>query len=282
MPEGDTIHRIAASLAPRLTGKTLERVTTQGLVRNVAGSTVTSVAAHGKHLVIELDSGAYLRAHLGMNGRFRAYGRAAGEALLGRMSPGRASLALVTDDAVYVWIGAPTIEISHRRKPLHGNAVAALGPDVLADDFDGRLAAERAAAHGNRTIAEVLLDQRIVAGIGNIYKSESLFAAGIDPRARVAGLDAVALEAIYAAAHRLMKASVERRPGHPGRPDRPPQNAALRSAASYAVYSRTGQPCPRCGTPIACYPLGDPPRWTWSCPSCQPPSTPLPTAVGTR
>jgi endonuclease-8 len=276
MPEGDTIHRIAASLAPRLTGKTLERVTTQGLVRDVAGSTVTCVAAHGKHLVIELDSGAYLRAHLGMNGRFRAYARAAGEALLGRMSPGRASLALVTDDAVYVWIGAPTVEISHRRKPLHGNAVAALGPDVLADHFDSRLAAERAAAHGSRTIADVLLDQRIVAGIGNIYKSESLFAAGIDPRARVAGLDAAALEAIYAAARRLMKASVDRQP------DRAPQNAAVRNAAPHAVYSRTGQPCPRCGTAIACYQLGDPPRWTWSCPSCQPPAPALPTAVGTR
>jgi formamidopyrimidine-DNA glycosylase len=133
MPEGDTIHRIAASLAPRLTGKRLERVTTQGLPRDVAGRTVTGVAAHGKHLVIDLDSGAYVRAHLGMNGRFRAYDRAAGDAMLAKLSPGRASLALVTDDSVYVWIGAPTIEISHRRGPRHGMAVAALGPDVLAE-----------------------------------------------------------------------------------------------------------------------------------------------------
>jgi endonuclease-8 len=267
MPEGDTIHRIAASLGPRLTGKRLERVTTQGLVRNVTGATVTSVAAHGKHLVIELDSGAYLRAHLGMNGRFRAYDRAAGEALLARMSPGRASLALTTDDAVYVWIGAPTIEVSHRRKPLHGSAVAALGPDVLAGDFDARAAAARAAEHGGRLVADVLLDQRIVAGIGNIYKSESLFAAGVDPRARVAQLTPAALEAIYAAAHERMTASVA------GRPGVTPQIAAGRNAAPHAVYSRTGQPCPRCGTAIACYQLGDPPRWTWSCPRCQPPST---------
>src|SRR5258705_9115292 len=105
MPEGDTIHRIAATLVPRLTGKTLERVTTQGLVRDVAGRTVTSVAAHGKHLVIELDNGAYLRAHLGMNGRFWAYDRAAGEARLAKLSPGRASPALVTDARGYLWIG---------------------------------------------------------------------------------------------------------------------------------------------------------------------------------
>jgi endonuclease VIII len=256
MPEGDTIHRIAASLAPRLTGKTLERVTTQGLARDVAGRTVTSVAAHGKHLVIELDSGAYLRAHLGMNGRFRAYDRVGGEAMLAKLSPGRASLALVTNDGVYLWIGAPTIEISHRRAPRHGMAVATLGPDVLAGDFDGRGAAARAAEHGARSIADVLLDQRIVAGIGNIYKCEALFAAGIDPRARVGQLGAAKLEEIYTAAHRLMVANL----GPPG----------TRPAPSFLVYSRTGKPCTRCGTAISCYMFGDPARWTWSCAACQP------------
>jgi endonuclease-8 len=204
MPEGDTIHRIAASLAPRLTGKTLERVTTQGLARDVAGRTVASVTAHGKHLVIELDGGTYLRAHLGMNGRFRAYDRAAGEAMLAKLSPGRASLALVTQDCVYLWIGAPMIEISNRRDPRHGMAVASLGPDVMDDRFDPRAAAARAAAQGTRRVADVLLDQRVVAGIGNIYKSEALFAAGVDPRARIDQLGAGTLEAIYAAAHRLM------------------------------------------------------------------------------
>src|SRR5690349_14675690 len=208
MPEGDTIHRIAASLGPRLTGKRLERVTTQGLVRNIAGQTVTSVAAHGKHLVIELDDGAYLRAHLGMNGRFRAYDRAAGEAMLARLSPGRASLALVTADGVYVWIGAPQIEVARRRDPRRGMAVGTLGPDVLAGDFDPRAAAERAAEHGDQRIADVLLDQRVVAGIGNIYKCEALFSAGVDPRTPVAHLDRRTLEAIYAAARRLMAASV--------------------------------------------------------------------------
>jgi endonuclease VIII len=288
MPEGDTIHRIAASLAPRLTGKVLERVTTQGLPRDVAGRRVLGVAAHGKHLVIDLDDGAYLRAHLGMNGRFRAYDRDRGEAILARMSPGRASLALVTDDGVYIWVGAPTIEISHRRAPRHGSAVAALGPDVLADDFDSRKAAARAAVHGARRIADVLLDQRVIAGIGNIYKTEALFAAGVDPRTRVDQLAPETLEAIYAAARRLMSEAISRGVGTPtalpaGRgsspvgsianatPQRgrspllPPQNAA-----PHLVYSRTGQPCPRCGTPIDCYSLGEPPRWTWSCPRCQP------------
>ncbi|HEY6175575.1 MAG TPA: DNA-formamidopyrimidine glycosylase family protein [Kofleriaceae bacterium] len=259
MPEGDAVRRIAALLAPRLTGRKLERVTTQGLVRDTAGRTVTKVAAHGKHLVIELDNGAYLRAHLGMNGRFRAYDREAGEAMLARLSPGRASLALVTADGVYVWIGAPTIEVSDRRAPRHGMAVGTLGPDVLAQDFDPWGAADRAAEHGTRTIADVLLDQRVVAGIGNIYKCESLFIAGVDPRTPVAQIDRRRLEAIYAAAHRLMAASVESsRAGGP------------RSASrDHAVYGRTGKPCQRCGSSIACYSHGEPPRWTWSCPVCQ-------------
>jgi endonuclease-8 len=266
MPEGDTIHRIAGSLAPRLTGQVLERVTTQGLTRDLAGRIVTRVSAHGKHLVIELDSGAYLRAHLGMNGRFRTYDRAAGEAMLAKLSPGRASLALVTVDAVYLWIGAPTIEISQRRDPRHGMAVAALGPDVLGDELDVRSAAARAAAHATRPIADVLLDQRVVAGIGNIYKSEALFVARIDPRTRVGQLDAGTLEAIYAAARRLMVANLG--PGSRGTlVTGTPRNP-------YLAYGRTAKPCPRCGTPIACVSLGEPPRWTWWCPTCQPAGDP--------
>jgi endonuclease VIII len=266
VPEGDTIHRIAAQLAPRLTGKTLERVTTQGLARDLAGRTVLGVAAHGKHLVIELDNGASLRAHLGMNGRFRAYRRAEGDQMLAKLSPGRASLALVTDDGVFLWIGAPTIEVSHRRDPRHGMAVAALGPDILSDAFDHRVAAARAAEHGSRAIAEVLLDQRIAAGIGNVYKSEALFCAGIDPRTPVARLAADALARIYELARAQMLANL----GPGPRTTRASLAGAPRDAR-YFVYSRTGKPCTRCGTAIQCVSQGDsPPRWTWWCPTCQP------------
>src|ERR1700756_4031434 len=126
MPEGDTIFRIAARAAPVLTGQTLARVTTQGLVRDLAGRTVTAVTSHGKHLVIELDDGAYLRIHLGMNGRFRLYNRAEGDAAIARMSPGRVSLALTTAEHVLLWLTAPTVEIAHRRSPRHGMAIASL------------------------------------------------------------------------------------------------------------------------------------------------------------
>ena len=97
MPEGDSIRRVASRLQP-LIGQTLARVTTQGIVRDLAGRTITAVAPHGKHLMIDLDDGTQLRMHLGMNGRVRYYMREDGEAAVARISPGRASLVLVTAD----------------------------------------------------------------------------------------------------------------------------------------------------------------------------------------
>jgi endonuclease VIII len=254
MPEGDSIKRVAISLAP-LVGQQLERVLTQGLERNLAGRTVTDVHPHGKHLMIDLDDGTQLRAHLGMNGRVRRYSRAEGEARIARMSPGRQTLVLITASVVVMWINARTIEVAPRRAPMRGLAIASLGPDVLADDFDPQLAASRAALHTDRMIADVLLDQRVAAGIGNIWKCESLFARGIDPRTRVGTLTREEIASVYASARELMLASL---------------SAAGRSAArGFAVYSKTNRPCPRCAALITAYQLGDPPRWTWSCAHCQ-------------
>lgn len=257
MPEGDSIKRIAEMLAP-LVGQALERVTTQGLARDLAGRTVSAVSTHGKHLMIDLDDGTQLRAHLGMNGRVRRYPRAEGEQRIARMSPGRATLVLVTAREVVMWLNARTIEVAARRAPMRGLAVAALGPDVLADEFDPRHAASRALAEPARAIVDVLLDQRVAAGIGNIWKSESLFACGIDPHASVGELSEDRLAAVYAKARELMLAGLQPAARLAGRP-------------RFAVYSRTGQPCPRCGAAIIVQPLGDPPRWTWSCARCQAP-----------
>lgn len=256
MPEGDSIRRVADRLQP-LIGQTLARVTTQGIVRDLAGRTITAVAPHGKHLMIDLDDGTQLRMHLGMNGRVRYYNRADGEAAVARTSPGRASLVLVTTDYVAMWIQAPTVEITARRAPMRGVAVASLGPDVLAADFDPAVAAIRAGEHACRMIGEVLLDQRVAAGIGNIWRSESLFACGIDPRTMVSALSADQIASIYRAARELMLANVA--------------GTAPRGARDhFAVYSRTNKPCPRCTTPIRAYQLGEPQRWAWSCPICQP------------
>ena len=265
MPEGDTIHKIAANLAPRLVGNRLERVTTQGLARAIAGRTVTGVTAHGKHLVIELDDGAYARVHLGMYGRWRFYDRTTGEAALAKLSPGRASLALVTADGVYIFVGARTVEIAQRRAPMRGQAIASLGPDVLADDFDSRQAASRAAVHGSRMIADVVLDQRVASGIGNVYKSEALFLRGIDPRTPAGRLTEDELVALYAVSRELMIENL----GSGPRTTREALAGDRPGDDRYFVYGRSNKPCRRCGTAIECYALGDPARWTWSCPQCQ-------------
>ena len=256
MPEGDSIRRVASRLAP-LVGQKLQRVTTQGIERDLAGRTIVSIEPHGKHLMIDLDDGTQLRMHLGMNGRVRYYMREDGDAAVARMSPGRASLVLATDIYLAMWINAPTVEIAPRRGPSRGLAVASLGPDVLADTFEPSVAADRAAAHPQRMIAEVLLDQRVAAGIGNIWKCESLFATGIDPRTLVATLSRDEIASIYRAASELMLAKL--------------RSAAPRGARNqFAVYSRTNKPCVRCKAPISAYQLGEPPRWTWSCATCQP------------
>lgn len=256
VPEGDSIRRVAQALAP-LTGQVIERMLTQGLVRDLAGRTVVSVTPYGKHLTIDLDDGTQLRTHLGMNGRVRRYPRAEGEATIARLSAGRASLVIVTRDLVALWIGARTVEVSARRAPMRGLAVASLGPDVLAEGFDPELAAARAASYPDRPVGVVLLDQRVAAGIGNIWKSEALHACGVDPRTPVGALSRDALAGVYRRASELMHANLA---------TSPPRGVR----AGFAVYSRTGQPCLRCATAIDVYRLGDPPRWTWSCARCQP------------
>ncbi len=246
VPEGDSIRRDAAKLAA-LVGQRIERATTQGLVRDLAGRVVTAVTPYGKHLTIVVDDGTELRVHRGIRGSFTATARADGEAWLARLSPGRASLALIVADAVYLWRDARTVEISPRRGARRGIAVAQLGLDVLADDFDSRLAASRARLHATRIVCDVLLDQRVVAGIGNIYKNEALFLCRIDPRAPISVLTDAQLDALYATANRLMKVS----------------------SRDFFVYGRTGEPCRTCRTTLQLAQLGDPPRWTWSCPQCQ-------------
>jgi endonuclease-8 len=253
MPEGDTIRGVANRLAP-LVGQTIERATTRGLIRSIAGRTVTAVDAHGKNLYIDLDDATQIHVHQGMNGRFRARSRGEGDALLARMSPGIVSLAIVTATHAFLWITCPTVEIVPRRAPRRGMSEARLGPDVLAGGFDPDHAAKRAAEHPARPIGDVLLDQRIAAGIGNIWKTESCFACRIDPRTLVRDIPEHVLVQIYEAARERMAASVE-------------------GSRDFAAYSRTGKPCPRCATPIAAFQLGDPPRWTWSCPTCQRRST---------
>jgi len=247
------IDAVESRLAARLGREAVLRcrVTHAGIVIEL-GAVLASAAAANAH---EIASEACVAAGRRFAG-VRRYTREDGDALIARMSPGRLTLVLVTASLVVMWINARTIEVAPRRAPMRGLAVASLGPDVLADGFDPQLAASRALAHSSRMIADVLLDQRVAAGIGNIWKCESLFARGIDPRTLVGALTQDEIASVYASARELMLAGLA-----------PEARAAARS---FAVYSRTNQRCPRCASLITVYQLGDPPRWTWSCPSCQP------------
>jgi endonuclease VIII len=249
MPEGDTIRRLADRLGPRLVDTELVQLVIRGVPRDPAGRRVTGVRAVGKHLVIALDDGTEIRTHLGMNGGWY------------RFDPGspvttggdRTSVVIGTAQDVFACRRAATVEITGRRAPGRGAAIARLGQDLLGPTVDFDAVMDRVADQpATRAIGGVLMDQRIAAGIGNIWRCESLFRVGVDPRTPVGDVDPDRIRRAYELARELMTASV-----------------ADHRAESF-VHDRGGQRCRVCGATVASYLLEE--RWTYSCPSCQPPA----------
>jgi endonuclease VIII len=257
MPEGDTLFRTAAGLRPFLVGRDVRAARAQGpgavpQIHRVIGMRVDAVEAQGKNLLIRFDGGLELRTHLRMNGSWHRY--RPGERW--RRPPGRARLVLEVDGAVAVCFDAPLVELfESRAEPVHP-ALSTLGPDLLKPDFDAGESHRRLRAPERRdmSISAALLDQRAVAGLGNIWRNETLFAERVDPFARVADLDDATLDRLTATGQRLLRTSAGLAPGR----------------APTRIYRRTGRPCPRCGTPIRSAPLsGEVPRTTYWCPGCQ-------------
>lgn len=259
MPEGDSIHRVATALRPLVIGKELRGVRIAGATRDdLAGARVTAITTHGKHMLVDLDRGWQVRVHLGMNGRWRRY-RAP------RTAPPDASLVLATADDELACLRAPTVELTARRDARHGRALASLGPDLLADDFEPAAAAARARAAGARPIGVVLLDQRVAAGIGNVYKSEVLWLEQRSPFAPARDLSDDQLTALYERARTLMRMNL----GRGARVTRTgPRGDRAADERTYA-YGRARRPCLRCGTPITTALQGDQLRRTYYCPRCQ-------------
>lgn len=227
-------------------------------MRGAEGTSIVSVDAIGKNLLVRLDDRTTFRVHLGMNGRWWWVPR--GDPI--RFSRGRISLLLEVDDGAAICTGAPTVERMRTRDLALHRPIAGLGPDVLAPDFDPEVAAERVASSPAPTLAELLLDQRVACGIGNVYKCEILFVLRVDPFAAPTAVPRETLRALYIEARRMMSANLARGPRvttglGPGRP-------------AHWVYGRRGRPCLRCGTPVASRVHGtDLPRTTWYCPRCQ-------------
>jgi endonuclease VIII len=262
MPEGDTIHRVATRLRPALVGQPLVRLDLPRVgprARKPApGTEITEVEAVGKHLLVRFADGAVLRTHLRMTGSWHLY-----ETGQRWQTPPHLARAVVEVPGwVAVCFSAPVVELEH--DALGGPQIQHLGPDLTRADLsdaDLDVCVQRMATipEPGDDIAVVLLDQRVACGVGNVFKSEVLWATRVDPFAKVADLDASTRRALVATAHTLLV----RNAGSPG--------PRVTYGTGVAVYGRAGRPCPRCGTPIRRQRQGEQARTTFWCPSCQSP-----------
>jgi endonuclease VIII len=244
MPEGDALHRAARRLQP-LVGQRVEaesphpRGAVTGVAERLDGLRLEGVEAVGKNLLLRFEGGVVLRSHLRMRGRW--FVRPRGSPVLGRPW-----LVLRGERLQAVQVNGPVLE-------LHQRAVRRLGPDILAPglDLDAVVARVRR-EHPGREVGDALLDQRLVAGIGNMWKAEALWRAQVSPSRPLGEVADDDLRRVLTEAARMMRASVEGVRG------------------SRAVYRKAGRPCPRCGEAIRSRGQGDGNRIAYWCPSCQP------------
>ncbi len=274
MPEGDTIFRAARTLHRALTGSAVTRFETvfPSLARVDAdaplrGRTIDRVEARGKHLLIWFSGELVLRTHMRMHGSWHIY--RPGE----RWQRPRHDMRIVvgTPQIDAVAFSVPVAEFVSSHELMRVDAIRELGPDPLSDDFAPQLAVDRLISRADMTIADALLDQRAIAGIGNVYKSEVLFAASVNPFALVSSLPDATLERLVAIAVKFMRANVidgttAAIVTYTG--FRRTTNRADPSARLW-VYGRGGKPCRRCGTPISRAKQGPHARSTYFCATCQ-------------
>ena len=266
MPEGDTIFRTAEVLRAALSGRRITAARAQpqpGLRRvpdlsRLVGATVTDVEARGKHLLIGFENGLTLRSHMRMRGSWHRYGPNE----RWRLPLRRASAILETAESVAVAFDTPVVELLTEADLRRSRALTTLGPDLLSGAFDGEEALRRLRERNGEALGNVLLDQRAVAGIGNVYKSEVAFLQGMDPWAKVAAFDDIELMDSLRTARRLLHANT--RGGARVTTDSPVRGQGL------WVYGRVGRPCRRCGTRIEVARQGELARLTYWCPRCQP------------
>ena len=254
MPEGDTIFRTAETLRRWLGGREISaaRSRVYGFpTLRLVGRTVGGVEARGKHLLLRLDDDSVLHTHLRMSGSWHVYP----SDRPWRRPESQARLVIECGDRMAVCFNAPVVELLRPRAEGAHPSLGRLGPDVLADHLDLDEVRRRARTRPpDLALGELLLDQQVVAGIGNIWRSEALFLEGRSPWTERQKLTDDDLDALVTTASSLMRASALG-DGHP--PER-------------WVYKRSGQPCRKCGTRVESRRQGEQARTAYWCPACQP------------
>jgi endonuclease-8 len=256
MPEGDTLYRTAQTLRHWLVGRRITdaRSRIHGFpAPRLVGATVESVEARGKHLLVRLDSGHAVHTHLRMTGSWHVY--PVGERW--RRPEAQARLVLQAGDRVAVCFNAPVVELIAARAEQAHPSLGRLGPDVLGDPVDRDEIRRRARVRPSElALGELLLDQRVVSGIGNIWRCEALFCEGRHPLTPQSSLSDEELDALVDRASTLMRASTK----------------GSWQPQQRWVYRRTGRPCRRCGAAIESRRHGEHTRRAYWCPRCQPAS----------
>ena len=252
MAEGDTILRLARRFEATLEGEVVAAAAPnpRGKAANVErldGRTLESVEAHGKHLLLGFGD-LSLHSHLGMSGGWHFYRPGA------RWRRPRSSAWAVLSGGGWdaVQFGGPTLRVTSTSRLRRDPQIARLGPDILAEAFDTEAAIAAMRADPTRDLGDALLDQHLVAGIGNIFKSEACFAARVDPWRPVGDLSDEELGAVLAAAREQMQAAVESGGRH-----------------HFRIYKRRQGTCPSCRGSISSRGQGDANRITYWCPRCQ-------------
>ena len=271
MPEGDTIFRAARTLHRALAGHPVTRFESvfPALMRvdadaPIAGRTITAVSARGKHLLIAFSGDLTLHTHMRMNGSWHVYRH--GERW--RAPKHDLRIRIDTDGFVAVGFSVPVAEFLTGAELARHPQISTLGPDLAADTFDREEVRRRMAAYPDVPLHDILLDQRVLAGIGNVLKSEVLFVARLDPfmPARAVTPEQFArlldvslrLMAMNIAEPSVMSPSFGRR-----------TTGSMDPRAKLYVYGRSGRACRRCGTAVASAKTGADARLTYWCPSCQ-------------
>ena len=255
MAEGDTIHRTARALQEALGDRPIGDVALPSprsplqrqrrRVDRLRGATVERAEARGKHLLLHFDRGLVLHSHLGMRGSWRI-------SKAGAASDRGAWVVLSGPDAAAAQIGGSRLALLTAAEARSDLRLRSLGPDVLSPEFRAATGvAVLRATPQSRELGEALLDQQVLAGIGNIYKSEGCWSARVDPWLRLSELDDAQIQRVVTEIAALMRYGVEM-----GRPPR-------------SIYRRAGQSCPRCGARISSRGQGDANRRTYWCESCQ-------------